>query len=274
MDKKVICPNCGASNETTSDTCQFCGTSLEGIEVNMESEGGNSDSSSKITITKITEKKKKGRPQIKYDERVFELIYDEMEDEAELYLSDDIISLEDEFKHYKYYFNFNYLWLGTIKTIVSEGLKYEFHDSISIEKENLDLLETFCNLNPKDCKISEISEGKEFLFILVCRAFYNTIFDHSKYTDATDKLYDYYLHSDVYRQKEEEEEARNEAEDDERMDKRASRGVNGCIIIFALLFLVIPFLGTIAFPDTWLDRFGQWLMMDVFGGVLRFLGFD
>lgn len=290
MDNQIVCPNCGAPNEATSDTCQFCGASLPvqtKRKTNRKKKAKNSDSSSKITVTKVSEEKKKGRPQIKYDERVFELIYDEMEDEAELYLSDDIISLEDEFKHYKYYFNFNYLWLGTIKTIVSDGLKYEFHDSISIEKENLDLLETFCNLNPKNCNISEISEGKEFLFILVCRAFYNTIFDHSKYTDAADKLYEYCLQSDEYKRKVERDRLKKEQKEerdarvkaimeekkDREDDKRINRQVNGCLIIFGLVFVFLPMIGMTVFPDTWFGKLSEWIL-SFWGWLLSLIGID
>ena len=268
MDNQIVCPNCGAPNEVTSTSCQFCGTSLAGVKRNQPKESDSKNPSPEVSIENV-----KGKPQIKFDKRIFKLEYDEFEDEAELCLSDEIISLESTCEYFSYSFTDNCLLLDDVDTIISDGKKYEFHGGISIDNDNLDLLETLCDLNPNNCKVEGFDQ-EGALFILICRAFHNTIFNHSRYTDAADKLYDYYLHSDVYRQKEEKEEARKEAEEDERMDKRASRGVNGCIIIFALLFLVIPFLGTIAFPDTWLDRFGQWLMMDVFGGVLRFLGFD
>ena len=198
MDNQIVCPNCGAPNESTSTSCHFCGASLTRAraKANQQEAPENENSSSKVSVKEV-----KGKPQIKFDKRIFNLNYDEFKDEAELYLSYDIVSLENKFRNYDYNFNLNRLWLGRIKTIISDGLRYDFYDSISITTDNLDLLETFCNLNLKDCRISEVSEGKEILFVLVCRAFYNTIFDHSKYTDAADKLYGYYLQSDEYKRK-------------------------------------------------------------------------
>lgn len=274
MDSKVICPNCGAPNESTSSSCQFCGAPLAvptKTKTNRKKKTKSSDSSSNVSINKV-----KGKPQIKYDERIFRLEYDEIEDDAKLCLSYDIISLgtrSSDLSYFAYDFTLEKLYLD-VETIVSDGIKYHFDFEASIDKKNIDLLETFCNLNLKNCKFEGFyQEG--ILFVLICRAFYNTIFDHSKYTDAADKLYEYYHNKKIEKEKAEEEtkrareEARKAEEEEERMDRQASRGVNGCIIIFAIIFFVIPLVGTLAFPDTWLDRLGQWLLLDVLGWIIE-----
>lgn len=276
MDSKVICPNCGAPNESTSSSCQFCGAPLAvPTKTNRKKKTKSRDSSSNVSINKV-----KGKPQIKYDERIFRLEYDEIEDDAKLCLSYDIISLgtrSSDLDYFAYDFTLDKLYLD-VETIVSDGIKYHFDFDSSIDKKNIDLLETFCNLNLENCKFEGFyQEG--ILFVLICRAFYNTIFDHSKYTDAADKLYEYYHNKKIEKERAEEEtqrarnkareEARKAEEEEERMDRQASRGVNGCIIIFAIIFFVIPLVGTLAFPDTWLDRLGQWLLLDVLGWIIE-----
>lgn len=278
MDSKVICPNCGAPNESTSSSCQFCGAPLAvptKTKTNRKKKTKSRDSSSNVSINKV-----KGKPQIKYDERIFRLEYDEIEDDAKLCLSYDIISLgtrSSDLDYFAYDFTLDKLYLD-VETIVSDGIKYHFDFDSSIDKKNIDLLETFCNLNLENCKFEGFyQEG--ILFVLICRAFYNTIFDHSKYTDAADKLYEYYHNKKIEKERAEEEtqrarnkareEARKAEEEEERMDRQASRGVNGCIIIFAIIFFVIPLVGTLAFPDTWLDRLGQWLLLDVLGWIIE-----
>lgn len=274
MDSPIICPNCGAPNESTSSSCQFCGAPLTvptKTKTNRKKKTKSSDSSSNVSINKI-----KGKPQIKYDERIFRLAYSELKDEAELCLSNDIISLRTSayLDRFKYDFTLSELYLGSIETIISDGIKYNFDYGPSIDKKNIDLLDTFCNLNLKNCRVERFYK-EEILFVLICRAFYNTIFDQSKYTDAADKLYEYYHNKKIEKEKAEEEtkrareEARKAEEEEERMDRQASRGVNGCIIIFAIIFFVIPLVGTLAFPDTWLDRLGQWLLLDVLGWIIE-----
>lgn len=278
MDSPIICPNCGAPNESTSSSCQFCGAPLAvptKTKTNRKKKTKSRDSSSNVSINKV-----KGKPQIKYDERIFRLEYDEIEDDAKLCLSYDIISLgttSSDLDYFAYDFTLDKLYLD-VETIVSDGIKYHFDFDSSIDKKNIDLLETFCNLNLENCKFEGFyQEG--ILFVLICRAFYNTIFDHSKYTDAADKLYEYYHNKKIEKERAEEEtqrarnkareEARKAEEEEERMDRQASRGVNGCIIIFAIIFFVIPLVGTLAFPDTWLDRLGQWLLLDVLGWIIE-----
>lgn len=279
MDSPIICPNCGAPNESTSSSCQFCGAPLTvptKTKTNRKKKTKSRDSSSNVSINKV-----KGKPQIKYDERIFRLEYDEIEDDAKLCLSYDIISLgttSSDLDYFAYDFTLDKLYLD-VETIVSDGIKYHFDFDSSIDKKNIDLLETFCNLNLKNCRIDEFDQEEKVLFVLICRAFYNTIFDHSKYTDAADKLYEYYHNKKIEKERAEEEtqrarnkareEARKAEEEEERMDRQASRGVNGCIIIFAIIFFVIPLVGTLAFPDTWLDRLGQWLLLDVLGWIIE-----
>lgn len=277
MDSPIICPNCGAPNESTSSSCQFCGAPLAvPTKTNRKKKTKSRDSSSNVSINKV-----KGKPQIKYDERIFRLEYDEIEDDAKLCLSYDIISLgttSSDLDYFAYDFTLDKLYLD-VETIVSDGIKYHFDFDSSIDKKNIDLLETFCNLNLKNCRIDEFDQEEKVLFVLICRAFYNTIFDHSKYTDAADKLYEYYHNKKIEKERAEEEtqrarnkareEARKAEEEEERMDRQASRGVNGCIIIFAIIFFVIPLVGTLAFPDTWLDRLGQWLLLDVLGWIIE-----
>lgn len=277
MDSPIICPNCGAPNESTSSSCQFCGAPLAvPTKTNRKKKTKSRDSSSNVSINKV-----KGKPQIKYDERIFRLEYDEIEDDAKLCLSYDIISLgttSSDLDYFAYDFTLDKLYLD-VETIVSDGIKYHFDFDSSIDKKNIDLLETFCNLNLKNCRIDEFDQEEKVLFVLICRAFYNTIFDHSKYTDAADKLYEYYHNKKIGKERAEEEtqrarnkareEARKAEEEEERMDRQASRGVNGCIIIFAIIFFVIPLVGTLAFPDTWLDRLGQWLLLDVLGWIIE-----
>lgn len=289
MDSPIICPNCGAPNESTSSSCQFCGAPLAmptKTKTNRKKKTKSRDSSSNASTIRwggAHTFEIKGKPQIKYDERIFRLEYDELKDEAELCLSWDIISLKSDLEHFYYSFALKYLQIP-VNTIISDGMGYfasgeliinKFH----IYKEDIGLLETFCNLNLQNCKVEGFYQGEEIIFVLVCRAFYHTIFDHSKYTDAADKLYEYYHNEKIEKERAEEEtqrarnkareEARKAEEEEERIDRKASRGVNGCIIIFVILFLVIPMVGTLAFPDTWLDRLGQWLVLDVLGWIIE-----
>lgn len=186
MDNQIICPNCGAPNEITSSSCQFCGASLAEVEISQEEE-----SESNVIVEKI-----KGKPQIKFDKRIFKLEYDEIEDEAKLCLSDSITSTIVGCNYFRYNFTDDCLILDSVKTVISSGKKYNFEYTNTwscplIKKDNLGLLEKFCNLNLKNCRVDGFLEGEEFLFVLICRAYYNTIFDRSKYTDATDKLFCY-----------------------------------------------------------------------------------
>lgn len=191
MDSKVICPNCGAPNENTSSSCQFCGAPLTEVKISQYEESENDNSSSNFFVEKI-----KGRPRIKFDKRIFKLEYDEIKDEAKLCLSNNITSSTVGCGHFSYDFNDKCLILYGVRSIISGGKKYNFEYVNSwscplINKKNLGLLEKFCNLSLKNCRVDGFLEGEEFLFVLVCRAYYNTIFDHSKYTDATDKLFRY-----------------------------------------------------------------------------------
>lgn len=186
MDNHIICPNCGASNEITSFSCLFCGASLADVDISQREE-----SESGISIKRV-----KGRPQIKFDKRIFRLDYDEIEDEAKLRLSDDVISTTVGCDHFYYNFTYGNLELYGVKSIISGGKRYNFEyaNSIfypSINKNNLDLLEKFCNLNLKNCRVDSFCRGEEILFVLVCRAYYNTIFDSSKYKGAADQLFHY-----------------------------------------------------------------------------------
>ena len=216
----------------------------------------NENSSSKVSVKEV-----KGKPQIKFDKRIFNLNYDEFKDEAELYLSYDIVSLENKFRNYDYNFNLNRLWLGRIKTIISDGLRYDFYDSISITTDNLDLLETFCNLNLKDCRISEVSEGKEILFVLVCRAFYNTIFDHSKYTDAADKLYGYYLQSDEYKRKVEKEKLKKEREKREKEEEEGTTfdGILGLLFLYIVFSIIGGTIHCFCSDKGWFEAVFLWI---------------
>lgn len=186
MNNPIICPNCGAPNESTSTSCQFCDASLTEVEINQEEE-----SEDNVLVERV-----KGKPQIKFDKRIFKLEYDEIEDEAKLCLSDSITSTTVGCEHFKYDFTDGCLILSAVRTIISGGKKYNFEYANTwscplIKKDNLGLLEKFCNLNLKNCRIDGFLEGEEILFVLVCRAYYNTIFDHSKYTDAADQLFHY-----------------------------------------------------------------------------------
>lgn len=233
MDSPIICPNCGAPNESTSSSCQFCGAPLAvptKTKTNRKKKTKSRDSSSNVSINKV-----KGKPQIKYDERIFRLEYDEIEDDAKLCLSYDIISLgtrSSDLDYFAYDFTLDKLYLD-VETIVSDGIKYHFDFDSNIDKKNIDLLETFCNLNLKNCRIDEFDQEEKVLFVLICRAFYNTIFDHSKYTDAADKLYEYYLQSDAYKRKIEKEKAEKEEkrrkieqEEEQRREEERDRKYN------------------------------------------------
>ena len=258
MDNQIVCPNCGAPNESTSTSCHFCGASLTRAraKANQQEAPENENSSSKVSVKEV-----KGKPQIKFDKRIFNLNYDEFKDEAELYLSYDIVSLENKFRNYDYNFNLNRLWLGRIKTIISDGLRYDFYDSISITTDNLDLLETFCNLNLKDCRISEVSEGKEILFVLVCRAFYNTIFDHSKYTDAADKLYGYYLQSDEYKRKVEKEKLKKEREKREKEEEEGTTfdGILGLLFLYIVFSIIGGTIHCFCSDKGWFEAVFLWI---------------
>lgn len=186
MDNQIICPNCGAPNESTSISCQFCGVTLADADINQQKE----------SETDISIKRVKGKPQIKYDRRIFRLDYDEIRDEAELRLSDNVISTTVGCDHFCYNFTYGSLELYGVETIISGGKRYcfEYTNSIScpsINKNNLGLLEKFCNLNLKNCRVDGFCHGEEILFVLVCRAYYNTIFDRSKYRGAADQLFHY-----------------------------------------------------------------------------------
>ena len=116
MDNQIICPNCGAPNEITSSSCQFCGASLAEVEISQEEE-----SESNVIVEKI-----KGKPQIKFDNRIFKLEYDEIEDEAKLCLSDSITSTIVGCNYFRYNFTDDCLILDSVKTVISSGKKYNF----------------------------------------------------------------------------------------------------------------------------------------------------
>lgn len=116
-----------------------------------------------------------------------------------------------------------------------------------IGTDNLDILETFCNLDWKNCKIDEVKEGKEILFVLICQAFYNTIFDHSKYTNATDKLYEYYLQCIEQENKEKEEK-------EEKFREERKKECLKILISFAIgIFLFLLFVGLPLFLSSLFD---------------------
>lgn len=236
MDNQIICPNCGAPNESTSTSCQFCGASLVATKKNKEEENEKNEPSSEVSVREI-----KGKPQIKFDKRIFHLKYFEFNDTAELVISYQITSVCDWDCRYSisYSFTLNQLQISGIKNIISDGKKYDCPDDMYIGTDNLDILETFCNLDWKNCKVDG-AEGKGILFVLICQAFYNTIFDHSKYTDATDKLYEYYLQCIAQENKEKEEKLR------ETREYFKKERIKGClafsiIIILSLLGLGLPF---------------------------------
>lgn len=187
MDNQIICPNCGAPNESTSTSCQFCGASLVATKTKKK-KTKKSEPSSEVSVSEI-----KGKPQIKFDERIFHLNYNELSGSAKLIINKSCDSCFRSYAGCIYSFDCKELHIYNVKAIISDGKRYDFHGDINIGTDNLNLLETFCNLDWKNCKIVGVEEGEEMLFVLVCQAFYNTIFDHSKYTDATDKLYEYYL---------------------------------------------------------------------------------
>ena len=278
MDSPIICPNCGAPNESTSSSCQFCGAPLAvptKTKTNRKKKTKSRDSSSNVSINKV-----KGKPQIKYDERIFRLEYDEIEDDAKLCLSYDIISLgttSSDLDYFAYDFTLDKLYLD-VETIVSDGIKYHFDFDSSIDKKNIDLLETFCNLNLENCKFEGFyQEG--ILFVLICRAFYNTIFDHSKYTDAADKLYEYYLQSDAYKRaierkaylqkREEEEKERKRQKEEQRLEKEReekeeerNRKIGRWVNIIIGCYAAIGFscmLATALFDIEWPMQILEWI---------------
>ena len=201
-------------------------------EKNKEEENEKNEPSPEVSVSEI-----KGKPQIKFDERIFSLEYDEFNDIADLEISYQIGHC-DRISQYRisYSFTLNQLRIRGIKTIISDGKKYDYSDDMYIGTDNLDILETFCNLDWKNCKIDEVKEGKEILFVLICQAFYNTIFDHSKYTNATDKLYEYYLQCIEQENKEKEEKFR-----EERKKECLKFLISFAIVIFLfLLFVGLP----------------------------------
>ena len=234
MDNHIICPNCGAPNDSTSTSCQFCGTPLVATkpETNKKKK---SESSSEVSVREI-----KGKPQIKFDERIFHLNYDELSGSTTLYIS--CFGVRAFFGGYS--FDCKELQIHNIKAIISDGKRYDFHGDIKIGTDNLNLLETFCNLDWKNCKILGFREGEEMLFVLICQAYYNTIFDHSKYTNATDKLYEYYLQCIAQKNKEEEEKSRKIRKETEEYFKKER--IKGCLT-FAIIIISSSLLLGLAF---------------------------
>ena len=228
MGKHIICPNCGATNDIIATECQFCGASL--MEVPVE----------EISRSPVSIQKFKGRPQIKLDERIFELKYDVIKDVAKVELQDYIWKFfvgsfvlgweysacrnSGGFVYYFYEKRFEILHLNAILN-TGKSIKLDFDSPLKISKKgNLDILESLCELS--DCFIiyKMCDEGysgrfggfvnKEglIIFVLICRVFYNAFFDKAKYVDAADKLYESYLQSDFYRKKVEWEERKKREE--------------------------------------------------------------
>lgn len=258
MDSPIICPNCGAPNESTSSSCQFCGAPLAvptKTKTNRKKKTKSNDSSSNVSANKV-----KGEPQIKYDKRIFRLAYNELEDEAKLYLSNDIVSLRTSasLDYFKYDFTSGKLHLGTTKTIISDGIKYDSNYGFYIYKEDIDLLDTFCNLNLKNCRVEGFYQGEEIIFVLVCRAFYHTIFDHSKYTDAADKLYEYYYNKKIEKEKEEEEETKR-ARDKAKEEEEKGSTLGGLLIIYFFISIIGGTIYCFCSDKGWLEAVFLWI---------------